>query len=97
MAVVSIHAPAGGATIVQHEASYKNPYGSGLLDEAYWYSKGLAANFEYHLGFLEDDGRDPWMGFVPPGSSNDYKDKVEAALRPAPQRRRCRHRRRHPR
>ena len=67
--------------VVQHEASYKNPYGSGLLDEAYWYSKGLAANFEYHLGFLEDDGRDPWMGFVPPGSSNDYKDKVEAALR----------------
>ncbi len=67
--------------VVQHESSYKNPYGSGLLDEAYWYSKGLAANFEYHLGFLEDDGRDPWLAKVPPGSSNDYKDNVEVALR----------------
>ena len=67
--------------VVQHEASYKNPYGNGLLDEAYWYSKGLAANFEYHLSFLEDDGRDHWMGYVPPGSDNTYKDKVETALR----------------
>jgi phage gp29-like protein len=67
--------------LVQHEASYKNPYGNGLLDEAYWYSKGLAANFEYHLGFLEDDGRDHWMGWVPPGSDNTYKEKVELALR----------------
>lgn len=67
--------------VIQHEASYKNPYGNGLLDEAYWYSKGLAANFEYHLGFLEDDGRDHWMGWVPPGSDNDYKSKVETALR----------------
>lgn len=67
--------------VVQHEASFKNPYGNGLLDEAYWYSKGLAANFEYHLSFLEDDGRDHWMGWVPPGSDNAYKDKVEAALR----------------
>ena len=67
--------------VIQHEASYKNPYGNGLLDEAYWYSKGLAANFEYHLGFLEDDGRDHWMGWVPPGSDNAYKDKVQLALR----------------
>ncbi len=67
--------------VVQHEASYKNPYGNGLLDEAYWYSKGLAANFEYHLSFLEDDGRDHWMGWVPPGSDNVYKSKVETALR----------------
>ncbi len=67
--------------VVQHEASYKNPYGNGLLDEAYWYSKGLAANFEYHLSFLEDDGRDHWIGEVPPGSTNDYKEKVEDALR----------------
>lgn len=66
---------------VQHEASYDNPYGNGLLDEAYWYAKGLAANFEFHLSFLEDDGRDHWMGWVPPGSTNEYKDKVEAALR----------------
>jgi phage gp29-like protein len=66
---------------IQHEATYKNPYGNGLLDEAYWYAKGLAANFEFHLSFLEDDGRDHWMGWVPPGSANDYKDKVEAALR----------------
>lgn len=66
---------------VQHEASYKNPYGNSLLDEAYWYAKGLAANFEFHLGFLEDDGRDHWMGWVPPGSTNEYKDKVELALR----------------
>ncbi len=67
--------------VIQHEASYKNPYGNGLLDEAYWYSKGLAANFEYHLSFLEDDGRDHWIGWVPPGSDNAYKDKVELALR----------------
>ncbi len=66
---------------VQHEASYKNPYGNGLLDEAYWYAKGLAANFEFHLSFLEDDGRDHWMGWVPPGSGDDYIDKVEDALR----------------
>ena len=67
--------------VVQHEASYKNPYGNGLLDEAYWYGKGLAANFEYHLSFLEDDGRDHWFGWVPPGSDPAYEDKVELALR----------------
>ena len=67
--------------VVRHEGTYKNPYGVGLLDEAYWYAKGLTANFEYHLGFLENDGRDPWIGWVPPGSSNEYKDKVEDALR----------------
>jgi hypothetical protein len=67
--------------VIQHEATYKNPYGNGLLDEAYWYSKGLAANFEYHISFLEDDGRDHWMGWVPPGSDNAYKVKVESALR----------------
>lgn len=67
--------------VVRHEASYKNPYGVGLLDEAYWYAKGLTANFEYHLGFLEDDGRDHWLGWVPQGSTNEYKDQVEEALR----------------
>lgn len=67
--------------VIQHEASYKNPYGNGLLDEAYWYSKGLAANFEYHLSFLEDDGRDHWFGWVPPGSDSAYEEKVELALR----------------
>jgi hypothetical protein len=66
---------------VQHEADYSNPYGQGLLDEAYWYAKALAANFEFHISFLEDDGRDHWMGWVPPGSDNAYKDKVEEALR----------------
>lgn len=66
---------------VQHEADYANPYGQGLLDEAYWYAKALAANFEFHISFLEDDGRDHWMGWVPPGSDNAYKDKVEEALR----------------
>lgn len=67
--------------VVQHEASYKNPYGNGLLDEAYWYAKGLAANFEFHLSFLEDDGRDHWMGWVPAGSDSKYIDDVENALR----------------
>jgi phage gp29-like protein len=67
--------------VVQHEASYDNPYGNGLLDEAYWYAKGLAANFEFHLGFLEDDGRDHWIGWAPAGSTNEYKDQVEDALR----------------
>jgi phage gp29-like protein len=67
--------------VVQHEASYKNPYGNGLLDEAYWYAKGLAANFEYHLSFLEDDGRDHWMGWVPASSDAKYIDDVEDALR----------------
>ena len=67
--------------VVRHEASYKNPYGVGLLDEAYWYAKGLTANFEYHLGFLEDDGRDHWLAYVPPSSDTDYIDKVEEALR----------------
>lgn len=67
--------------VVQHESSYKNPYGNGLLDEAYWYAKGLAANFEFHLSFLEDDGRDHWLGWVPAGSDNAYEEKCEAALR----------------
>ncbi len=67
--------------LIQHEATYKNPYGNGLLDEAYWYGKALAANFEYHLSFLENDGRDHWMGWVPTGSDNAYKDKVMVALR----------------
>jgi len=67
--------------VVQHEASYKNPYGNGLLDETYWYAKGLAANFEFHISFLEDDGRDHWMGWVPQSSTNEYKIKVEATLR----------------
>ena len=65
---------------VRHEASYKNPYGNGLLDEAYWYAKGLSANFEYHLGFLEDDGRDHWIGWVQPGSTPEHIDEVEGAL-----------------
>lgn len=67
--------------VVRHEATYKNPYGVGLLDEAYWYAKGLTANFEYHLGFLEDDGRDHWLAYVPPHSDTAYIDKVEEALR----------------
>jgi phage gp29-like protein len=66
---------------VVHERSLENPYGQGLLDEAYWYAKALAANFEYHIGWLEDDGRDHWLGWVPSGTDDPYKAKVETTLR----------------
>jgi phage gp29-like protein len=66
--------------IVTHEATDENPYGEGILDELYWYAKALTFDFEQWLGFIEDDGRDRWVGWVPTGSDKAYKDKVEAAL-----------------
>lgn len=61
---------------IRHEASDENPYGEGLLDEIYWLAKALSANFEYHLGFLEDFGRDRLIGWVPPGTKNDERQKT---------------------
>lgn len=66
--------------IVTHESTDENPYGEGILDEIYWYAKALTFDFEQWLGFIEDDGRDRWVAWVPAGSDKAYKDKVETAL-----------------
>ncbi len=66
--------------LVQHEPTYKNPYGHALLDEVYWLAEGLKGNFEWHLQFLEDDGRDHWLAYVPQTASQDYITKVQLAL-----------------
>lgn len=65
---------------IRHEASDLNPYGEGLLDELYWHSKLLTFNLEQWAGFVEDDGRTHWIGWVPTGADEAYKVKVEQAL-----------------
>ncbi len=65
---------------VRHDASYENPYGIGLIEVVYWLVQGLNSNFEWLLQFLEDDGRDHWIGYVPADASQEYIDKVKTAL-----------------
>ncbi len=56
--------------LVQHEPTLLNPYGTGLLDIAYWLAVGLNGNYEFMLQFAEEDGRDKWLGKYPPGSKD---------------------------
>lgn len=66
--------------VVQHEATYLNPYGTGILDVLYWYVMGLYSNFEWHLQMLEDDGRDHWIAYVNAEADQTYIDAVQTAL-----------------
>ena len=65
---------------IRHGHTYKNPYGLGLLELAYWLVQGLNSNFEWLLQFLEDDGRDQWIGYVSQDANQDYITKVQTAL-----------------
>lgn len=56
--------------LVQHEQTLLNPYGTGLLDIAYWLAVGLNGNYEFMLQFAEEDGRDKWLGKYPPGAKD---------------------------
>jgi len=66
----------GKFILVQHEATLLNPYGTGLLDIAYWLTVGLNGNFEFMLQFAEEDGRDKWLGKYPPGAKDDEITKL---------------------
>jgi len=66
--------------VVQHNPTYLNPYGKGLLDTIYWHVQGLYGNFEWHLQFLEDDGSDHWIAYVNRDASQDYINKVQTAI-----------------
>jgi len=65
---------------IRHGNTYKNPYGLGLLELVHWLVKGLNNNFEWLLQFLEDDGRDHWIGYVSQDANQDYINKVMTAL-----------------
>lgn len=45
----------------RYNDEYDNPYGTGLLDLAYWHAVGLQGNYEFLMTFLEEDGRDKWV------------------------------------
>lgn len=62
--------------ICQNEATLTNPYGVGLLDVAFWVAAGLNGNFEFMLQFAEDDGRDKWIGYYPPGTKQSEIDDL---------------------
>lgn len=66
----------GKFILVQHEATLLNPYGTGLLDIAYWLAVGLNGNFEFMLEFAEEDGRDKWLGKYPPGAKEEEISKL---------------------
>jgi phage gp29-like protein len=66
--------------VSQHNPSYLNPYGKGLLDIIYWHVQGLYGNFEWHLQFLEDDGSDHWIAYVNRDANQDYINKVQNAI-----------------
>lgn len=61
----------GKYILLQNNATLTNPWGVGLLDVAYWIAVGLNGNFEFMLQFAEDDGRDKWIGYYPPDSTED--------------------------
>lgn len=61
----------GKYILLQNKATLTNPYGVGLLDIAYWVAVGLNGNFEFLLQFGEDDGRDKWVGYYPPGAKDE--------------------------
>lgn len=57
--------------LCRNEATLTNPYGTGLLDVAFWIAAGLNGNFEFMMQFAEDDGRDKWIGHYPPGAKQE--------------------------
>lgn len=62
--------------LCQNEATLLNPYGTGLLDVAYWIAVGLNGNFEFLMQFSEDDGRDKWIGKYPVGAKQEEIDNL---------------------
>jgi hypothetical protein len=66
--------------LIQHEASYLNPYGVGLLDTLYWYVMGLYSNFEWLLRFIERFGHDFIIGKVPSSADQKFQDATLSAL-----------------
>lgn len=62
--------------LCQNEATLLNPYGTGLLDVAYWIAVGLNGNFEFLMQFSEDDGRDKWIGKYPNGAKQEEIDNL---------------------
>ncbi len=61
---------------IQNEPTLENPYGTGLLDVAYWLAVGLNGNFEFMLTFAEDDGRDKLLGKHSPDATDDEIDDL---------------------
>ncbi|MDR0510908.1 MAG: DUF935 domain-containing protein [Rikenellaceae bacterium] len=62
--------------ICQNEATLLNPYGTGLLDVAYWIAVGLNGNFEFLMQFVEEDGRDRWVGKYQNGATQKEIDDL---------------------
>ena len=60
----------GKCILTQNDDTLLNPYGTGLLDIAFWVAVGLNGNFEFLMQFAEEDGRDRWIGYYPPGSTD---------------------------
>jgi len=67
--------------LIQHEASYLNPYGTGLLDTLYWYVMGLYSNFEWTLRFVQNFGQDFVIAKVPGSASQKFQDDTLAAAK----------------
>lgn len=61
----------GKFILVQNNDTLTNPYGVGLLDIAFWLAVGLNGNFEFLMQFCEEDGRDRWIGYYQPGSTDE--------------------------
>lgn len=64
----------------RYNDEYDNPYGTGLLDLAYWHCVGLNGNFEFMMTFLEEDGRDKW---VLRHARNASQEEINAGLNAA--------------
>lgn len=61
----------GKFMLIQNNDTLMNPYGIGLLDIAFWVTVGLNGNFEFLMQFCEEDGRDRWIGYYQPGSTEE--------------------------
>jgi hypothetical protein len=57
-----------------------HPYGRGLLDAGYYYATGLNGVFEFMMNFLEEDGRDRWVGFHKETATPDEKERLLSML-----------------
>lgn len=68
--------------LIQNNDTLMNPYGIGLLDIAFWVAVGLNGNFEFLMQFAEEDGRDRWIGYYPPGTKEeDINDLLTMMIR----------------
>lgn len=68
--------------LIRNNDTLMNPYGIGLLDIAFWVAVGLNGNFEFLMQFAEEDGRDRWIGYYPPGTKEkDINDLLTMMIR----------------